>query len=106
MQRIAEKAKWRKVALTISEKLEIIKSINAGSSYIDIAEKYSTCIARSTVANIKKDVLKVEAFNKSVEMGFRKATSKTMKTGEYTVVSLKIRQSRFSVSNFLNKILE
>ena len=52
--------KRRKVVLTIDEKLEIIKSIDAGTSYTLIAEKYG--IARSTVANIKKDASKVEAF--------------------------------------------
>ena len=58
--------------LTIDEKLEIIKSTNAGASCTCavIAEKYGTCIARSTVGNIKKDALKVEAFKKSMEIGF------------------------------------
>ena len=73
----------KSIALTISEKLEIIKSIDAGSSYTAIAQKNDTCIAQSTVANIKKDASKVQAFKKSMEMGFRKATSKMMKTGEY-----------------------
>ena len=75
VRRMAEKAKRRKVVLTIDEKLEIIKSIDAGLSYTVIAEKYG--IARSTEANIKKDSSKVEAFKKtSMEMGFRSATSK------------------------------
>ena len=52
---IAEKAKRTRVALTIGEKLEIIKSISAGSSYTAIAEKYGTCNTQSTVASIKKD---------------------------------------------------
>ena len=55
----------------------------AGPSNTVIAGKYSTCIARSTLANIKKDASKVEAYMKSMEKGFRKATPKTMKTGEY-----------------------
>ena len=37
---------------------------------------HGTCIA-------KKDASKVEAFKNLVEIGFRKATSKTMKTGQY-----------------------
>ena len=41
--------------LTIDENLEIIKFIDAGSSYIVIAEKYG--IAQSTVANFKKEDL-------------------------------------------------
>ena len=91
MQRITKKAKWVKVALTIGEKSEIIKSIDAGLSYTDIAEKYGTCIAQSMVANIRKDVSKVESFNKSMEMGFRKASSKTMKTGKYIKLDKALR---------------
>ena len=34
------------------------------------------------VANIEKDVSKVEAFEKLMEMGFQKAASKMMKTGK------------------------
>ena len=41
--------------LTINENLEIIKFIDAGSSYIVIAEEYG--IAQSTVANFKKEDL-------------------------------------------------
>ena len=70
MQRIVEKAKRRKVALPIGKKLEIIKSIDAGTSDTVIAKKYSTCIARLTVANIQKDASNVKAFRKSMEMGF------------------------------------
>ena len=73
----------KKVVLTINEKLEIISSIDAASSYTVIAEKYCTCIAWSMVANIKKNASKVEAFKKSMEMGFWKATSKMMKIGEF-----------------------
>ena len=51
---MAKEAKWRKVVLTIDEKLEIIKSISAGSSYTVVAEKDG--IAWLTVADIKKDV--------------------------------------------------
>ena len=65
----------------IDKKLEIIKSIDAGSSYTVIAEKYG--VAWSTVANIIKGASKVEAFKKSMEMCFQEAASKTMKTGEY-----------------------
>ena len=50
---MAKKAKWTKVVLTIDEKLEIIKSIDAGSSYTVAAEK--DVIAWSMVADIKKD---------------------------------------------------
>ena len=64
-----EEAKQRKVVLMIGEKLEIIKSINAGSSYIVIAEKHGTCIAQLTVANIKKDASKHLKVN---ENGFPK----------------------------------
>ena len=49
--------------------MEIIESIDAESSTTVIAEKYGTCIAESTVANIKKE---------SMEMGFQKAASKTI----------------------------
>ena len=56
---MAEKIKRKKVMLTIDEKLEIIKSIDAGTSYTLIAEKYG--IVRSTVAKIKKDASKVQA---------------------------------------------
>ena len=77
---VAEKAKQRKVALTIDEKLEII---DAGSSYTVIAGKYGTCIAQSTVANIKKDASKFKAFKKSMEISFQKATSKMIKTVKY-----------------------
>ena len=45
VQRIVEQAKQRKVALTIGKKLEIIKSMDAGSSFTVVAEKYGTCIA-------------------------------------------------------------
>ena len=83
VRRLAEKAKRRKLALAIGKKLEIIKSIDAGSLYTVTAEKYDTCIAWSMIANTQKDVLKVKAFKKSMEMGFQKATSKTMKTGEH-----------------------
>ena len=80
---MAEKVnKRRKGVLTIDKKLETIKSIDAGASYTLIVEKYG--IARSTIANIKKDALKVEAFKKkSMEMGFWKATPKTINNGEY-----------------------
>ena len=64
--------------MTIEEKLEIIKSIDAGSSYTVIVGKHGTYIAQSTVANIKKDESKFEAFKKSTEISFRKATSKMM----------------------------
>ena len=59
----------------IGEKLEIIKSIDAGSSYTFKAEKWGTCIAQLTVANIEKDASKVKVFNKSTELGLRKAKS-------------------------------
>ena len=85
MQRIAEKAKRRKVALTIDKKLEIIKSIDARSAYTVIVGKYRRYmyIAQWTVANIKKDASKFKTFKKSMEISFRKATSKMMKTGKY-----------------------
>ena len=47
----------RKVVLTVNEKLEILKSVNDGTSYTVIAEKFG--IAMSTVANIKKDAPQV-----------------------------------------------
>ena len=37
------------------------------------------------VANIKKDVSEVEAFKKLMEIGFQKATSRMMKTGDWFV---------------------
>ena len=59
---MVEKANQRKLVLTIDKKPEIVKSINAGASYTCtctvIAEKYSTSIAQSMVAKIKKDVSK------------------------------------------------
>ena len=78
-----EKAKRNRVVLTFNKKLEIIKSIDAGSLYTVIAEKYSTCNAQLTVANIEKDASKVGEMKKSIEIGFRKATSKTMKISKY-----------------------
>ena len=60
--------------LTIDEKQEINKSIDTRTSYTIIAENFG--IARSMVANIRKDASKVEAFKKrSIEMGYKKATS-------------------------------
>ena len=44
---MVETAKRRKLVLTIDKKLEIIKSIDAESSYTVIAEKYGTCIVQS-----------------------------------------------------------
>ena len=60
----------------IDKKLDIIESIDAGSSYMVKAEKYSTCIARLTGANITKDASKVEAFKESREMGFDRQLEK------------------------------
>ena len=84
--RSAKKAKQRKVTLTIDEKLEIIEFVDAGSSCTVRAGKYSTYMyiaQKSTVANIKKDASKFEAYKKSIEISFRKATSKVMTTGKY-----------------------
>ena len=58
VQKMAEKAERRKVVLTTNEKLEIVKSIDTGTSYTIVAEKFG--IARSTITDMKKDASKVE----------------------------------------------
>ena len=79
---MVQEVKRRKVVLTVNEKLDILQFIGAGTSYAVIAEKFG--IAKSTVANIKKDASKLEAFKKrTIEMGFKKATAKRMRVGEY-----------------------
>ena len=75
-------AKRKKVVLTIEEKLEILDSIKTGTSYTVISERYG--VGRSTVADIKRNASKLEKIKqKTVEMGFKKATFKVMKIGEY-----------------------
>ena len=68
-------AKRKKVALTIEEKFEILDSIKTGTSYTVISERYG--VGRSTVADIKRNASKLEKIKqKTVEMGFKKATFK------------------------------
>ena len=75
-------AKRKKVVLTIEEKLEILVSIKTGTSYTVILERYG--VGRTTVADIKRNVSKLEKFKqKTVEIGFKKATFKVTKIGEY-----------------------
>ena len=74
--------KTKKVVLTIEEKLEILESIKTGASYTVILERYG--IGTSIVADIKRNASKLEKFKpKTVEMGFKNATFKVMKIGEY-----------------------
>ena len=76
------KPKRKKVVLTIDDKIDILQLLNSGTSYTIISDKYG--IGRSTVADIKKSASKLEAFKKKmVDMGFKKASAKTMKIGDY-----------------------
>ena len=54
--------KRRKVVLTADKKMEIFKAVNYGTSYSVIVKKFA--IARSMIANTKKDALKLEALKK------------------------------------------
>ena len=64
------------------EKLDILQLIKSGTLYTSISEKFG--IGISTVVDIKKNASKLEAFKKkTVDMGFKKATAKTMKIGDY-----------------------
>ena len=68
--------------MNVDEKLRTFKSVNYGTSYTLIVKKFG--IVRSMVANIKKNVSKLETFKKrTMEMGFKEATAKMMRVGEY-----------------------
>ena len=79
---VAPPAKKRKrKVLTINQKLEIIKKLEAGTSQSKIGEEYD--IGQSTVLDIKQNKTKLESFSrKMVDMGMNKGT-KIMKVGEY-----------------------
>ena len=75
-------AKRKKVVLIIEEKLEILNSIKTRTSYTVISKRYG--VGRSTEADMKRNASKLEKIKqKTVEMGFKKATFKVMKIGEY-----------------------
>ena len=75
--------KRKRNVLTIDQKLEICKLVDAGTSYTIVSERYG--VGRSTVAGIKKKRLELEGFSKKmVDMGMKKP--KTMKLGEYQML--------------------
>jgi len=51
---------WRRVALTIKEKVKILRLVDNSVSYTIIAEKYG--IGRCTVADIKRSKEKILQF--------------------------------------------
>ena len=74
--------KRKKVVLYINQKLEIIELLQKGTLYTVISERYG--IGRSTVADIKKNEVKLKAFTwKMKDMGVKSLTMKAMKVGTY-----------------------
>ena len=66
----------------LSKKLEILELLQKGTLYTIVSEKYG--IGRSTVADIKKNELKLKAFKqKMTDMGVRSVDTKAMKLGTY-----------------------
>ena len=81
MEAVPPAKKRKRKVLTIDQKLEIIKKLEAGTSQSKIGEEYD--IGRSTVVDIKRNKTKLELFSrKMVDMGMNKGT-KIMKVGEY-----------------------
>ena len=75
-------AKRRRLVLSVEDKLDILKLIEAGTSHSIIADRYG--IGKSTVGDIKKNKSRLEVFKKKTEdMGMKKACQKVMKFGEY-----------------------
>ena len=74
--------KWKKVVLTLENKLEIIDLLRKGTSYTVILEKYG--IGRSTITDIKNNEAKLNLFKeKMTEMGIKGITTKSMKIGAF-----------------------
>ena len=63
----SSKPNRKKVLLTIDDKIDILQLLNFGTLYTIISEKYG--IGRSTVADIIKSALKLEAFKNSEDDG-------------------------------------
>ena len=59
--------KWKKIVLTVENKLEIIDLLCKGTSYTVILEKYS--IGRSAITNTKNNEAKLKSFKENDRNG-------------------------------------
>uniref|UniRef100_A0A1X7VWW7 HTH psq-type domain-containing protein n=1 Tax=Amphimedon queenslandica TaxID=400682 RepID=A0A1X7VWW7_AMPQE len=74
-----DKAKRKRIVLTLEEKLDVIKMLNKAVSYTVISEKFG--IGHSTVGDIKKNRDKILQFSKEREERGVKEVVKSMKLG-------------------------
>ena len=72
--------KWKRVVLSIPDKLKVIEMLDKSTSYTVITEKFGT--GRSTVGDIKKNREKILKFSKEMkDMGMSRS-AKVMKLGD------------------------
>lgn len=76
---MASSQKRKHETLTLNQKMEILRKIDSGVSFTDVAKQFN--VGRSTVYDIRKNRNKIENFVRTADSGIGRR--QTMKTGEY-----------------------